>query len=211
MSFAIYMALVVACLMACAVNKRFFRETYLYFLLLLSSVLLFESGGLLWPEKAQNVLNHVYQPVEFTLLTLIYKTILKNHFISRHWKKIVWGFVVVSLSLSVFVEGLTAPNTLSFLMGSVLVIIYALLYVYELYAYPPQYDGLFSNPYFWINTGHLFFYCGTFFQMGLDAYLMGIDIEVAMQLRIIIKALNYTLYTLYLTGFICRTVFPSSL
>lgn len=206
-SFWIYISLLIACLIACSINRQFVLDTYKFFQILFVLVLLFEICGFYITTDYENLLNHLYQPLEFVLMTLIYKHILSNSVIKKNSNILIIAFVLVSLLASTVIEGIFEPNTISFLLGSTVYILFGLIYVYELYAKPPQSSSLFKNPYFWINTGNLFFYCGTFFQMGLDAYLFSIDINLANELRIIVKILNYTLYSLYLIGFICRRIF----
>ena len=90
---------------------------------------------------------------------------------------------------------------------SIIVIFYGLRYIYQLYDSPPETSSLLTVPFFWINTGNLFFYCGTFFQMGLNSYIDSLDSNLAADLQIINKALNYTLYIFYFIGFTCRKIF----
>jgi hypothetical protein len=111
--------------------------------------------------------------------------------------------------LSIWVEGIFNPNTASFIIGSILIILYSILYKYQLFTSPPTKESLLINPFFWINTANLFFYCGTFFQMGLDSYIRKGNAALADQLHIIIYGLNYMLHLLYLIGFLCKRIFKS--
>ncbi|UII32786.1 hypothetical protein LVD17_07055 [Fulvivirga ulvae] len=205
--FLVYIILIIACLVACTTNRQYLLATYRYFQILFIAVLLFELSGLAIEREYNNVIDHFYQPLEFILITLIYKNILRNKVLNRYWLVIVPLFLITSFYLSIFIEGLHMPNTYSFLLGSTIIVLYALIYVYELYANPPEHSSLFTNPYFWINTGNLFFYCGTFFQMGLSAYIARDNETLAKELSIIIKLLNYALYSLYLIGFLCKKIF----
>lgn len=205
--FNIYIALVIACLVACSIYRKFIPRYYKYFQILLSSIIVFEVAGYLLPTPYNNILDHLYQPFEFTFISLIYRETIKGETFKNCIKYLIPIFWVVAIILSVAVEGITSYNTYSFILGSVIIIFYGLRYIYELYDSPPETNSLLTVPFFWINTGNLFFYCGTFFQMGLNSYIDSLDPDMATGLQVINKALNYALYIFYFIGFVCRKIF----
>src|SRR5687767_14610849 len=140
---------------------------------MLGIVLLFEIAGAVLRHYNinNNILDHLYQPIEFTLLSVIYYHAISHRTFRKLIKFIVGIFILVSVLSSVWVEGIFAPNTISFIIGSTFIIFYSIVFMFQLYTLPPTAESLLVNPFFWINTAHLFFYCGTFFQMGLDSYL----------------------------------------
>lgn len=205
--FYIYLGIVFACLVSYLLNRQAFPSYFKNFSYLFVAIIIFELAGLLLPEKHNNLLDHIYQPIEITLLSIIYWHIIE----SKEMKKVVlysttiyWLFCAFS---SLLLEGIYSQNTLSFISGSVIIAFYSLCYVYQLYSQPPKAESLLVNTFFWINTAHLFFYYGTFFQMGLDAYIKDRDAALARKLEVINFALNYTLYILYLIGFLCKKIF----
>jgi len=59
-------------------------------------------------------------------------------------------------------------------------------------------------PEFWVCTGILFFFAGTFFQMGLHSFLFRTNRELANRLYVINHLLNILLYGLLTVGFLCK-------
>ena len=154
-----------------------------------------------------NFLDHFYQPIELIFWAIIYYNVIDSHSFRRILKVVVPLTVVISLFWSVQIEGISNVNTGSFIIGSVQIIVAAVLYKYRLFTLPPSKESLLVNSFFWINTGNLFFYCGTFFQMGLHDYISKTNSVLADQLFVINHGLNYMLHILYLTGFLCNRIF----
>ena len=154
-------------------------------------------------------LDHLYQPIELIFLSILYYHAVNSHSLRKAIKILVPLAILISIAWSVQVEGVLNINTGSFIIGSTLVIVYSIFYKYQLFTSPPTKESLVVNPFFWINTGNLFFYCGTFFQMGLHNYISKTNAALADQLFVINHGLNYTLYILYLIGILCKRIFKS--
>lgn len=207
--FSFYILLLIACLATLLLNRQSLPSYFSYFLYLLLVVIVFEVAGqtLSREHLNANFLDHVYQPLEVTILSLVYARVV----VSLTFRRVVaflvpafWAFAAFS---TFYVEGIASANTASFIGSTLVISFYALVYVYQLYNLPPSSESLLTVPFFWINTGHLFFYFGTFFQMGMDSYIRQADPALAGRLVVINHALNFALYLLYLIGFSCRKVF----
>jgi hypothetical protein len=207
--FSVYIGIVIACLVTYWLNRQSLPAYFKYFQYLFTAILFVEVGEIVLNHYRinSNFLDHLYQPVEFTLISLIYRQAIRTPKFDNLVKYLLFFFWIVSVFASVVIEGIFSRNTISFILGSTLVIFYSIYYIFQLYTQPPTRESLLANPFFWINTAHLFFYGGTFLQMGMDSYLMKRDILLAQQLHVINYALNYTLYLLYLLGFVCRRIF----
>lgn len=207
--FSFYILLIIACLVAYLLNKQSFPSYFINFLYLFIAVIVFELTALALQsiDVNHNFLDHLYQPVEVTLLSVVYYHVIPYRSFKKMMFFIIPLFWMFCLYASVFAEGITEPNTISFIAGSIIIIFYSMVYLVQLFTEPPTKDNLLAIPFFWINTGHLFFYFGTFFQMGMDTYIRSIDFALAEKLVVINYALNFTLYLLYLNGFLCRKVF----
>ena len=191
------------------INRKQLGSYSTYMTILLGMALLFDSYDYEIDDWLAHILNHVYQPLEFTLLTLIYGKVLKYSWFKKAMFPMIAIFWAVSLFLSIEVEGLENENVLSLVISYFLVIIFAAIYHFQLLTNPLKGERLFRQPFFWINTAHLFFFLGTFFQMGFDAYLEKRWPGAAVDLRIIAYVLNLMLYSLYLVGFTCKQIFKS--
>jgi hypothetical protein len=150
------------------------------------------------------LLEHLYQPIEFTILALLYREQLQSAIFKKIIPWLVGLFWLMALLFMFFIEGTDEQSTATFLTESIIIIVFAVRYTYELYFFPPEDESLLRIPFFWINTGHLFYCAGTFFQMGFDTYLSIHFPKLQENLSHISHILNYTLYLLYLTGFLCN-------
>jgi hypothetical protein len=210
-SFSLYSLLIIACLVAYQLNKQSLPAYLRYLQYLLAIALIFEVSAEILSLYDINsyFLDHFYQPIELIFLSTLYYHAIDNKTFRKTIRAVVLLALIVSIVLSIWVEGIFNPNTASFIIGSTLIILYSILYKYQLFTSPPTKESLLINPFFWINTANLFFYCGTFFQMGLDSYIRKGNAALADQLHIIIYGLNYMLHILYLIGFLCKRIFKS--
>ena len=211
LSFILYCLLIIACLVAYQLNKLSlpFYLRYLQFLLAIGLVFEVSSEILALHNINTNFLDHLYQPIELVFLSVIYYHAIGKRSIRKMIGIVVPITVMISIISSVWLEGVENPNTASFIVGSTLIVILSIIYKYQLFTSPPTRESLLANPFFWINTANLFFYCGTFFQMGLDSYIRKGNAVLADQLHIINHGLNYMLYVLYLIGLLCKMIFRS--
>lgn len=196
-------------MVAYQLNKQFLPPylKYLQYLLLVS--LIFEVSDEVMTHFGVNThpLDHLYQPLELSLLSIIYFFAIDVRPFRQAVKVTMPIALFTMLFWSVGIEGIYNVNTGSFLLGSIIVIVYAIVYKYRLFTQPPTKESLLVNPFFWINTANLFFYCGTFFQMGLHDYIRKSNPTLADELFVINHGLNYVLHILYLTGFLCKRIF----
>jgi len=102
-----------------------------------------------------------------------------------------------------FFEKYDRPNSLSFSLEAIMLILWSTYYFYDLYN-QDEVVGIGRLPEFWICTGILFFQTGAFFLMGLLNYLTRTSIDVATKLYSINHLLNILLYSLYTIGFVCK-------
>jgi len=207
--YSLYLLLITSGLVFSIVNRRQLGDFSKYMTILLGMVLLFESFDYIIKVEHANFLNHIYQPIEFTLMVLIYGRVLDYGWFRKVMIPMIVIFWSLSIYLSIFVEGIENDNALSFVMGNFCIVIFAIIFHFQLLSNPSKEERLFRHPFFWINTAHLFFYLGTFFQMGFNAYLYERVPEVANSLMIINYVLNLSLYSLYLVGFTCKQIFKS--
>ena len=205
----IYLSLIASGLVVSIINRKHLGNYSTYMTVLLGMVLLFEWYDYEIDDKLAHFLNHVYQPLEFTLLALIYGKVLDYSWFKKAMLPMIAAFWGLSLFLSVEVEGLENENALSLVISYFLVVVFASIYHFQLLTNPVMGERLFRQPFFWINTAHLFFFLGAFFQMGFDAYLEKRWPYSAFDLCTIGYVLNLMLYSLYLVGFTCKQIFKS--
>ncbi|WP_439417090.1 hypothetical protein [Larkinella sp. GY13] len=153
--------------------------------------------------KNSNFIYHFYQPVEYTLVALFYINTLDRTLVRKVIRASIPVFVIFCLLNSLFFQSIHSPNSNCFMVEAVLLIAWSGFYFYELFNSNTE-ERIWSIPDFWVCTGVLFFYAGTFFLMGLLNYLYKVDMGLAKKLYVINHILNILLYSLYAVGFICK-------
>ena len=165
--------------------------------------------GLLRTNQPNFWLYQLFTPIEYGLLAGFFHAILLSD-LAR--KAIVGSVFLVFASAVVYAVrvGVHLPNSYSYMLGAALSVFWASLFFYELYHRQETYR-LKELPEFWISTGVLIFFAGSFFQMGLLTYLIRTgNGEIANRLYLINHLLNIFLYSLYAVGFLCRKKLSTS-
>lgn len=121
-------------------------------------------------------------------------------------RKVIYLSIPVYLVFAVlnifFYQGINTFHTISFSVGSLLIVFYCILYFLDLLRRPPSED-LITNPIFWICSGLLFFYSCGFPLYGLVNVWADIAPILIDNLSRFINILNIFLYTLFTISFIC--------
>ena len=209
--FIIYLLLITTCVAVYFVRRNSLPASFRYLALMLLLVLSVEVADYFLRQNdfSARPLHHVYQPLEFILIAIAYK----HSFQSGHYKRIVNyaipGYIIVALLGAVFIDGIYNWNTVAFQVNSFVLVVFSILYIYELYQ-RPVYENVLKIPFFWVNTGILFYCTGTFFQMGFHHYVEAKDPQLAKSLNLVNQVLNYFLYSCYLKAFLCKTQTSSS-
>ena len=151
-----------------------------------------------------NWIYRIYQPIEYVLLAGFFLSVI----ISSNKKKLIIVSIpiVVAINLmNLFVyQQYKSLTTYAFLLAAFLFTVWSIFYFFQLFK---SNDG--ENPAhipaFWICTGILFFYAGTFFQMGFTNMIYKHNPDLAKKLYVINHLLNCVLYGMITYGFICQS------
>jgi len=124
------------------------------------------------------------------------------------WKRIVrYGLLIypiLFIANILFLEGFFRFHTITYRIGSVMVVFWSYLYFRQLMR-SPGYNSVLRNPVFWISTGLLFFYTGFFFYMSAGYILMYTRLKVDRVVwEVISGTLNTLLYGCFLISFLCQ-------
>lgn len=207
MSNYIYTFVLIICVLVGFYHQNALNKPVRYIFWLVCITLLVESIGLYNLKVAHKSVEWLYDSflfVEYALMALYFRDII----VSVPTKKaitvsvpILFSWILVSF---IFSREMFLWTSISFLLVAFLLCIYSCIYLRQMLQVHIE-DHLSQNPHFWISTGILFFYAGTFFQSGLHKYLATVDRETANQLYMIINhMLNIILYSLFTYGFICK-------
>lgn len=146
----------------------------------------------------------VYQLFEYPLICLYFFTILKNGTI----RKLIYVSMAVStlyiVILLIYPDRYEFLNRYKFLLIAFFIVIWSVSYFKSLLNIEIVLN-IKKDPHFYINTGFLLFFGGSFFLMGLIFYIKERDINLARNLYSINHVLNIFYYSLLAYGFICHS------
>ncbi len=148
-------------------------------------------------------LYNVFTSIEFMFYSLVFRQAVDNIRLKKVilYAAIIFPFLVL-LNI-IFLQPFTKFHTITFRAGSVMVITWCYLYFRQLMR-SEEFAPLFKNPFFWISTGLLFFYAGSFFFMSSDL-LMYINLPYNSDFWFALNdTLNIILYTAFLISFVCQ-------
>jgi hypothetical protein len=182
----------------------FFRTAQRPFRLLAALVLLtllseltarYVSYGL---HKSNNIVYHFFTPVEFTFYVLIYR----EFFHSKKWNVILWiclaGFILAEISNTIFYQPLSVTNTNTFILESVLLILFSLSLFIRIRE-SEHYEDLLHEGVFWFNCAVLLYYAMSFLVWGfhsIKVYQLKNPPMIIYNFLLIWSGLLYTTFTI---------------
>lgn len=146
---------------------------------------------------------HIFIPVEYSLLAFFYHLHLPMRWAKRASLTSI-PIVVIFCFFYSYQNGITQMPALQFTLAGLCVIALALISIFSIDDF---YDvPILANPRFLISVGVLIFYSGTMLLMGSYNYLKESTPESAKLLfRMINTTLNFIMYSLFITAFICTS------
>lgn len=152
---------------------------------------------------------HVFQPFEYFLVSSYFYNIISTDRIRRIIRITIPIILIANILNFSLLQGPYQLSTYTFLLSAFLFCVWCIVYYIQLF-HSLEEDPFDSNPHFWITTGVLFFYAGTFFQMGFTNIIDDKNVELAQKLYIINHLLNCVLFGMLSYGFICQVRFRRS-
>ncbi|GAB2778823.1 hypothetical protein GCM10027275_22870 [Rhabdobacter roseus] len=198
-----YVAILTLCLGTALYHWKQLDATYRWLKYLVAITWLVEAWGFyhLWHlKKVAHGIFHGFTPIEYALLALYFAATIRNGRVKQLIYVSILLHVVLSVLNTIFFQPIQGVNSNSFLLMAFFLVAWALFYFYEMYLLDEPWT-VYRNPDFWVATGVLFFYGGSFFVMGLIELVRRYDLELARQLYIINLILNMAYYSLLIVGF----------
>jgi len=202
-----YFYLIAAGVIAGLIRDRRLRPSVLrLFVPFLILTLLMEVLGMVLSRK--HIMNHwifnFFTCGEFLFYSYIYSRLLED----KKWVRVIrYAMVlypVVFLVNIFFVEGFYRFHTISYRVGSVMIVFWCYLYFRQVMRSEAT-EPIFRIPAFWISTGLLFFYTGFFFYMSAGYILLYTNVIIDKVIWYAVSGtLNALLYGCFLTAFICQ-------
>jgi hypothetical protein len=202
--FLVYIFLVLTTFSFGLANFKKFSVSAKLLILLVTLVFVFESFSrvLAFEHKNSMPCYHGLILVQIILYTLIYYPILVH---SSTGKRILFFFATLCFLLSclnsLYNQTISSFPSLGTLNVSFLVVNLSLASFYQLLKNASD-KAPWTHPWFWLNTGNLFFYLITFFIFGFFNPMVKIGNDIPEWQYIVIWLANLILYGSYLTSLI---------
>ncbi len=159
--------------------------------------------GIFVINNSNHWIYNVFTPIEFTFYLYFFYIIINNNVI-RKGIRIGWAifFAFAILNISFF-QTFWSFNSYTYTLGSIEVIFCCCLYLIDLMR-SRDYVNLAKYPYFWVCTGVIFFYLGSFASDALFEFIrINNKTNLSYLTRFIIDSLNVILYSCFIIAFLC--------
>ncbi len=145
------------------------------------------------------VIYRFYTLVEFILISFFYYLFFKKYFKSGYLLLVIPVFLFIAFS-DYKINGLMNMDNLSTSVESVLLILYA-LFLFLFVMRKLIVDNILSEPFFWINSGILFYFSGNLLIYAFSNYLIAFRIYDNSALWLIPVCLNIIYNLFFSIGF----------
>src|SRR5688500_12828988 len=108
-------------------------------------------------NKNNLLMYNLYTVVSVCFYLFIVKNIITNLRVKRIIDVTIGLYTIITLINIFYIQGVNTFNTVTFVLGCLLLVIFCIYYFFELFSFAKSMD-LKRNPAFWICCGLLFFY-----------------------------------------------------
>lgn len=147
-------------------------------------------------QIGNQLLFHLYTPIEFIILSLIFQKWLAGWWDKRVFYGLGVGFVGFAIANAIWLQPAESQtNTYAILLASVCMIVFAISFFYRVIS-EMSLGPLEQSPAFWINASVLLYYAGSILILGLDNYLEGSLLESVWVFHSSFNILHYLLFAI---------------
>ena len=140
---------------------------------------------------------------EFCFYIWVLRSIINNVLIKQLCLFFLLGFPIAVLLNVFFIQGFNSFHTLTYSIGSLVIIFLSIYYFFELFQ--TQYAiRLAKEPGFWIASGLLFYYSVSFPLFVSVNLMKHFPTALGDVIGIVCSLMNFILYSLFCIAFLCR-------
>ncbi len=178
-----------------------FRLLLFYFLICIGFEILAAATRIIYNNNMPGL--HLYSIVQF----LAFSTVYYYHFSERSVLRQVILFngiaaFIIALADALFIDGIMQSNTLSRSYGAVSMIVYTLIYFYQLFHQDTMHNNRY-DPVFWFTIAVLVYFGNNLFYFMLKRYLLVNAKDVETFSYYMYLSLNIVAHFLYAQTFRC--------
>lgn len=184
--------------------KKFSIAGFMPLLILINIVELVANNFKRWGWVNNYFVYNVFLILSTPIYLYLYRCMLNLTAIALKIYYFISGLtLLIILTNYLFIQGLFTFNSFSFLLISVLNIIFSCLILFKLSSDDSNNVSLFYQPYFWINSSNLLFNMITLVLLGLQQYILvnHIELENKRLYYVILPIANVALYLSYSYAF----------
>jgi hypothetical protein len=209
MSFTVFIIGLIPVLISLLISMIFYKRLkpswlrlftwFLFFTIIISVVRYVYSFDF---KSGNHFIFNIYLLIQFLFyFTFFYKT-FQTRKLKTFTMVVSISFIVYLLFAFIFLNGFYTFNSLGFTIGSVVTILFCLLYFGTLFN-AEGFINYFKIPMFWIATGILFFFVGNFLYLSFLNYILENNLDTGGNIyEFIIITLNLLLYCFFSIGFL---------
>jgi hypothetical protein len=146
---------------------------------------------------------HIFTPLEYTVLSLLYSHVISDVRIRKVIRTSIPLFLLLSLLLSIFIQGYKSNNSYTVILECILLILWSLFFLREILLLQ-QVTALHRFGLFWISVGILFLFTGSLIIEGMLNYLINHSMELARRVYRFGYVFKYLQFILLIVGACCR-------
>ncbi len=200
----------------CALSAIYFRKSLLhklphlfYLILMTFPIEVYADWHLRNYRNSPKELYWVFLLVEYTLLSLYFSNIIKNDKVKIYIKSSVLIVFVVKVISSILFFGIDENNPFVTNLNTIFILIFSFTYFWQLLT-KEQHIDFWRNPNFWICTGLVFYYVGSFLVISMIKFVFKTDKDLAVSLWNLVLFLNIIMYSSFIYAFKCQNLIHNS-
>ncbi len=196
--------LFIAILVGFATRKRthkLYHSLLPYFLLL---TLMVEVYGLIYHRKGENnvpVFNF-FSVIEFSFFLYFYHHVIRHPKLRKTILILEFLLPAACLFNIFFYQGFYVFHTITYTIGSGVMIALGVMYIYQLFTHSERIN-LLKEPSFWICIAVIFFFTSSITLIGAFNYVSLLPDILRFNLQKILKAVNIFFYLIFTISFLC--------
>ena len=151
--------------------------------------------------KVQNnlILFHISTPIEYVIIASMYHSLISNKLLKKIISLSLPGFILVSIFLSTFIQGVKENNSYAIILESIILIFLSLFFLREILVLQPVVK-IYKYPAFWITVGILAYFTGNFLIEGMLNFMVSQSLELARRTYLVGYIFKYILFIVFIIG-----------
>lgn len=184
-------------------NDRHAKWIILYLSLCLATTIA-AAGVLKMGWKNNLPIFHLFTPLEYTVLGLLYYNVLSSGRLKRVVLLSIPLFVLTAAVFSLFVQKYdTDSNSYVSIIEAILIILLSMFFLREVLLLQ-QVTSLQGFPLFWVSVGILFYFTGSLITEGMMNYFYRYHMDIALQAYRFSYVFKYLMFLMFTIGAFCR-------